>query len=134
MSDRILYLTEQDMRRLRELTQAITSADSTHQLALSDELERVEIVSREAIPPNVVTMNSKVIYEDLETGSQQEVTVVFPEDADPARNKVSVLAPLGAALIGLSTGQEISWPVPNGKALRLRVIEVPFQPEAAWPG
>jgi regulator of nucleoside diphosphate kinase len=76
-------------------------------------------------------MNSRVRFEDLDSGEQLEVTLVYPRDADVDQSKVSVLAPVGSALLGLSVGQSISWPLPGGKSRHLRVVGVTYQPEAA---
>jgi regulator of nucleoside diphosphate kinase len=75
-------------------------------------------------------MNSDVVYEDVETGARRSVRVVYPKDSDAASGRVSVLAPIGAALLGLRVGQEIDWRVPTG-VKRIRVAEVRYQPEAA---
>jgi regulator of nucleoside diphosphate kinase len=75
-------------------------------------------------------MNSRVVFEDKTTGKTTEVTIVFPQDADVQHGKVSVLAPVGTALLGLAQGDSIVWPFPDGSSRCLRVVEVTFQPEA----
>jgi regulator of nucleoside diphosphate kinase len=75
-------------------------------------------------------MNSEVVYEDCATGVRRTVRVVFPKDADPARHHVSVLAPIGSALLGLKVGQQIEWQLPAGRR-RISVVEIRYQPEAA---
>ena len=82
------------------------------------------------MPDDVVTMNSEVVYEDSATGNQRVVRLVYPKDANASAGRVSVLAPVGAALLGLHVGQEIEWAVPGG-IKRIRVAEVRYQPEAA---
>ena len=79
-------------------------------------------------------MNSHVVFEDEATGEWRMVTITHPDNADADRGKVSVLAPVGSALLGLAEGQSIDWPFPEGKTRRLRVIEVLYQPERAIRG
>ena len=99
--------------------------------ALREEIERAEIVEPEAVPRNVVTMNSVVRFVDEDSGNESEVKLVFPGHADVEANRVSVLAPVGSALLGLSVGDSIDWPLPKGRRRRLRVVAVTYQPEAA---
>jgi regulator of nucleoside diphosphate kinase len=95
---------------------------------LRAELERAIVVPNDLMQTGIVTMGSRVRYAEMETGTSREVEIVFPEEADPASGKVSVFAPVGAALIGLSVGQEIDWDFP-GTCRRLTVVEV-TQPAA----
>lgn len=97
--------------------------------ALAAELERAKIVDGSEVTPDVVTMGSVVRFVDVETGDEKEITLVYPHEANVAENKISVLAPVGAALLGLRTGHSISWPVPSGRARRFRLVEVLFQPK-----
>jgi regulator of nucleoside diphosphate kinase len=99
--------------------------------ALGEEIERAEIVEPETVPRNVVTMNSVVRFVDEESGRESEVKLVFPGHADIESNRISVLAPVGSALLGLSVGDSIDWPLPNGRTRRLRVVALTYQPEAA---
>jgi regulator of nucleoside diphosphate kinase len=94
------------------------------------ELDRAQVLPREDMPANVVTMGSKVVFEDVDTGSRRTAVLVYPEEADVARSRISVLAPVGTALLGLAVGESISWPVPNGRARTLRVVSIENQPEA----
>jgi regulator of nucleoside diphosphate kinase len=96
---------------------------------LQRELDRASVVSSEAVPPDVVTMNSRVVYSDETAGVQRVVTIVFPGEADAADGKVSVFSPIGSALLGLSAGQAIDWDFPDGSRRRLRVDELVHQPE-----
>jgi regulator of nucleoside diphosphate kinase len=122
-----LIITNRDLARLRHV---IDLNDTPAAELLDSELQRATVVDPREVPPTVVTMNSEVAYEDCETGERRRVRVVFPNEADAARGRVSVMAPIGSALIGLSIGQEIEWPVPTGRK-RIRVVEIPYQPEAA---
>lgn len=91
---------------------------------LEEELERATIVSDEDLPTDVVSMNSTVKFLDLETDKESVVQLVFPQDTNIAENKISILTPVGSALIGLRVGQTINWPFPNGKVKQLKVISV----------
>jgi regulator of nucleoside diphosphate kinase len=97
---------------------------------LAGELGNAEVVDSGRIPPDVVTMNSRLLFEDQTTGKTREVTIVFPPDADATNGKISVLAPVGTALLGLAENQSILWPFPDGSTRSLRVLEVLYQPEA----
>ncbi|HQZ31915.1 MAG TPA: nucleoside diphosphate kinase regulator, partial [Arenimonas sp.] len=89
------------------------------------------VLAPENMPANVVTMNSTLVCVDDVTGDTHPLTLVYPRDADAATGKVSVLAPVGSALLGLSLGQQIDWQAPGGRPMRLRVVEIRYQPEAA---
>ncbi|WIM05796.1 MAG: nucleoside diphosphate kinase regulator [Candidatus Nitricoxidivorans perseverans] len=115
-----LVVSMNDYVRLRELV-------GDH--ALTEELERAIVVPADRIPKDVVTMNSRLIYADESTGTTREVELVYPDEADPVTGRVSVLAPVGCALLGLSAGQSIDWNLPGGKIHRLRVERVLFQPQ-----
>ncbi len=91
---------------------------------LQDELARAKLVDDSQLPSDVVRMNSIVVFEDLESGKSSTVTLVYPMDADIQSYKISILSPVGSALIGLRVGQIISWPFPNGKTKSLKVTEV----------
>lgn len=98
--------------------------------ALRGELERAKIVPPDEIPPGVITMTSRAELLDLNTNERMEFTLVFPADADIEEGKISVLAPLGTAMLGYRVGDEFEWTVPYGSR-RLKVIRVHFQPEAS---
>ena len=117
-----------DTDRLRLLA-LLDLHDTPASEQLSTELHRATIVEQRDVPADVVTMNSEVVYEDSDTLTRRKVKVVYPKDADAARGRISVLAPIGSALLGLRVGQTISWQVPNGTK-RIRVVEVQYQPEA----
>ena len=83
------------------------------------------------MPATVVTMNSRIRFEDLSSGKESIRTLVYPASLKDSAEQLSVMAPLGAALLGLSVGDEISWELPNGEATRVKVSEIIYQPEAA---
>lgn len=122
-----LVITDHDIQRLQPV---LEQHDTPASDALEWELHRARVVAQRDVPPDVVTMNSEVEYEDLETGHRRTVRVVYPKDADASRGRVSVLAPIGSALLGLAAGDEIEWTVPTGRK-RIRVVALRYQPEAA---
>lgn len=91
---------------------------------LADEFDRAIVVHTERIPANVVTMYARCTYLDEHLGTQREIELVYPDEADPATGKVSVLTPVGSALIGLRVGQAILWDFPDGSVRRLKVTAV----------
>jgi regulator of nucleoside diphosphate kinase len=123
-----IVVTSSDMERLRTLIDT-TAGDKAD--ALDADLTRAVVVEPAEVPPDVVTMNSRVVYRDEESSETREVTLSYPKDASLEQGRVSVLAPVGAALLGLSVGQEIEWLVPGGRHKRLRILAVPYQPQAA---
>lgn len=119
-----IVVTDRDLERLLPMVSGSRLAES-----LEAELDRAVVVDQRVVPPDVVTMYSQLVYEDCATGELREVQLVYPRDADAARGRVSIMAPVGSALLGLRVGQEIAWRVPSGMR-RLRVVEVRYQPEA----
>ena len=132
MNSHTLYMTEFDLSRLRDVLQARTSAgrDRDHLDSLEQELDRAHVVVASAIPRDVVTMNSQVRIEDVDTGVETVYTLVFPLDASIAEKKISILAPIGTALLGTRVGTTVDWPVPAGRRT-VRIKDVLYQPEAA---
>ena len=134
MNSRQIYITRNDLARLEELLRTARSfseeRDSDYLGQLEALLEGSYTVSAREVPADVVTMNSRVRLTSADGGSSAVYTVVFPADADAARQRVSVLAPLGAALLGCRVGQDAVWETPEGTR-RLRVAEMLYQPEAA---
>ena len=125
-----ITISSNDVQRLEALLESAQYRDQPGAPALQKELERAHVVAPQQLPDDVVSMNS--IAECVEEGSGRahELTLVYPRDADAAEGRVSVLAPVGTALLGLKIGQSIDWPAPAG-TLRLRVTAIRYQPEAA---
>jgi regulator of nucleoside diphosphate kinase len=128
-----ILITEPDMKRLLGLLAGYRHSarhDQEHLLALEQELQQAEVVPAAEIPADVVTVNSCVRLRDLDTGRQMEYTLVFPTDAGMVENRISVLAPIGTAVLGYRQGDRIDWQAPGGRR-RMRIEEVVYQPEAA---
>ncbi|UVJ44183.1 nucleoside diphosphate kinase regulator [Pseudomonas sp. LS1212] len=125
-----LTLTRLDVQRLERLIGSLDES-APGVKALQAELDRAEkVVGHDEVPPGVVTMNSRVHCREESSGKDYHLTLVYPQDAG-GEGKVSILAPIGCALLGLSVGEQIDWPAPGGKTLKLTLIEVEYQPEAA---
>ena len=107
----------------RALLSLLDLQDTAASERLSVELHRAVVDDQHAVPADVVAMSSEVVYEDCDTLARRTVRLVYPKDADAARGQISVLAPIGSALLGLGVGQSISWQVPGGTK-RIRVVEV----------
>ena len=126
-----LILSSLDLDRIEALLAAIPSSAFAGKAALQAELDRADVLPPEQMPPNVVTMNSTVQFSIVETGKELRLTLVYPRDLDGSADKVSIFAPVGSALLGLSVGDELAWPGPGGKAMTVRVTDILFQPERA---
>lgn len=124
-----IVLSRFDRERLERLLEKVGARPDLD--ALREEIERAEVLETDRMPKSVVTMNSVVRFVDMESNRESEVKLVFPGLADVESNRISVLAPVGSALLGLSVGDSIDWPLPSGRKLRLRVVAVTYQPEAA---
>jgi regulator of nucleoside diphosphate kinase len=133
MENRTIYITEYDMKRLRELIAEAKRLDrrgNEYLESLEAELSRGKLVAPTEVPPDVVTMNSRVGLVDLDTEEEMVYTLVFPQEADITQSKISVLAPIGTAILGYRVGDTLTWQVPDG-IRRLRVKQILYQPEAA---
>lgn len=133
MADRTIHITKFDMDRLTELIDGLRLSPKANQSnldLLEKELYRAVLVDPPNIPRDVITMNSKVIITDTESGEKTTYTLVFPSAANISENKLSIMAPLGMALLGYRTGDIIEWPVPSG-VRKLKVDQIIYQPEAA---
>ena len=127
-----LVLSRLDVERIEALLEQ-PALQGLGLAALQDELARAEVVEPAQLPADVISMNSiaRVRVEDGENGAHElELALVYPRDADGSPDKVSILAPVGSALLGLRVGQTIQWPMPGGKMSELRLLEVMEQPEA----
>jgi regulator of nucleoside diphosphate kinase len=127
-----IAVTELDLERLQRVLDLCGDAPhALHAEALELKLSRASVTRPQAVLPNLVTMNSTVLFEDEAKGEFQQVTLSYPKDVRTGTGRVSVLAPVGVALLGLCSGQRVELTVPGGHKRRLRVVAVPYQPEAA---
>jgi regulator of nucleoside diphosphate kinase len=128
-----IYITARDAEKLHDLiwkAQRTEYRHSTYLQMLSGELARAVIVEENAVPPDVITMNTEVSLVDIDTGEEMLFTLVFPEEADPIQGKISVLAPIGTAMLGYRVGDDFEWETPDGKR-KFHVEKVIYQPEAS---
>ena len=121
------------IHRLKQLLAALSRQADGAQAGL-DTLEEIldlaRVVEPEKVPANTVTMNSRVMFEDVRSGEKGTVTIVYPADADASTRRISILSPVGAALIGEAQGAEVELPLPHGQTRRIRIVDVLYQPEA----
>ncbi|GIK59847.1 MAG: nucleoside diphosphate kinase regulator [Ignavibacteriota bacterium] len=133
MIKRKIYITEKDKVKLRNLfgkTLGMSNNDLKSMKELLEEIERAEVMTDENIDETVITMNSTFVVEDINTHKEYDYTIVYPEFADSSKNKISILAPVGTALLGYKVGDIVEWSVPAGKR-KFRIKEMLYQPEAA---
>lgn len=129
MNEPSITVTQRDFERLRKLLETASNRALPGIDMLANELDRAAVVQSEEIGPDVVTINSSVRFVDEGSNKAYELKLVYPRQAGEA-GAVSVLAPVGSALLGLSVGQKIRWQVPGGRDMRLRVVSVVNQPES----
>jgi regulator of nucleoside diphosphate kinase len=133
MSERPIEMTATDAQRLRKLIEYLegrSGSDHASLLRLQREVERAHIVAPETVGRRVVTMQSRVLLVDVDTGESSTFVLVFPEHADFRAGRLSVLAPVGMAILGYREGDVVEWEVPAG-VRRIRIKKVLYQPEAA---
>lgn len=136
MTQREIFITQFDRDRLEELIQTARTfgvpggPDWARLEELQRELEKARIVASTEVPPDVVTMNSRLLLRDLDGEEDLTVTLVFPKDADLTTGAMSILAPIGTAILGYREGDEVEWPVPSGTR-RIRIARILYQPEQA---
>lgn len=123
-------VSERDLERL-EAVLATLPDDQPGVEALRGELDRAQLAPSEAMPPDVLTMNSRVRFVAEPAGREVEVTLVYPRDFTGASGQLPVTAPAAIAVLGLRLGQQIEWLAPGGQTARTRVVDIPYQPERA---
>ncbi len=128
MSRRII-ITEEDIKKLKKLVdgEIDDAKNKPHVLDLDNELKRAEVVDKSELPYDVITMNSRVLL--LLDGAEETVSLVYPQEADMSQNKISILSPIGTAIIGFREGDVIEWAVPSG-VTRIDIRKVLYQPES----
>lgn len=119
-----IIVSSHDLARLDAMLESPVHARNPAAVTLGDELNRAQIVEPDQVPAGTVTMHSTVQCEDELTGDVHTLTLVYPHEANVDLGRVSVLAPVGTALLGLTIGQSIDWTAPGGRKLRLRVRQV----------
>ena len=124
-----IIISESDAERLETLLTSLPAKAFPGKAELEAELGRAEIVSPHEIPPTVVTMNSTVKFKVSSSDEEFCLTLVYPKDVDASGKTISILAPVGSAMLGLSQGDEIEWPSPGGGMLKVCIEEVLYQPE-----
>jgi len=132
MRNEIIRVTEPDMECLRKLLKAEkrfdkSGRDDLHNLEAK--LDQSQLIAQREVPKEVITLNSKVRLTDLSTGEEMSYTLVLPNNADIDQHKISILAPIGTAMLGYSVGDIFEWKVPGGFR-RFEVKEILHQPEA----
>jgi regulator of nucleoside diphosphate kinase len=133
MNNGNIVVTELDMKRLEELIETTEEArklEAKNLEALAEELSNATIVTPNEVQPDVITMNSRFVIHDLDSGEKLTLRLVYPPMANISTGAISVLAPMGTALLGYAKGEIIEWFVPSGK-MRIRIEEILYQPEAA---
>lgn len=131
MSERpAITISTLDADRLYKLIESVP-ANITGVQELEVELDRANIVEPTEVPDNIITMNSTVDFIVESTQEEFVLTLVHPKDIDQSGQKISILAPVGSALLGLSQGDEIEWPRPGGGLIKVMIKEVTYQPERA---
>lgn len=123
-----IIISEQDLNRLETMLEHQSKLTPTME-HLEDELARANVVAPQDVPANVVTMNACVLVTIAPDTSPTEITLVYPHDFRGDKGQVNVLAPVGAAILGLSEGQEIEWPQPDGHLMKVKIERVLYQPE-----
>ena len=126
-----IILSRLDVERIESLLENPALRGSSAAERLRAEFDRAEIVEPRDMPADVVSMNSSADCVDETSHKHHALTLVYPKDADADAGRVSVLAPVGSALLGLRIGQSIDWPGHGGRTLRLKVTAIRYQPEAA---
>lgn len=126
-----LVMTDKDAQQLRSLiadSAYFQNRDDVQWSLLEEEIEKAKIVPQERLPRDVVTMHSRVRIVDMRTGEQLVYEIVFPHEANYAEKRISILAPIGMALLGYAAGTEIEWKVPSGsRRLRVEAVEQPAE-------
>lgn len=130
MTNTPIVMTYDDHNRLSSLLDRMSVQDRHHFQDLRRELGRAQRVASGTVPADVVTMGSTIHLRELDTDEPWTFTICFPEEADIRENRISVLSPVGTAIIGCRVGDIIDWPVPSG-TVRIRIERIAFQPEAA---
>ncbi len=135
MTSAPIYLSTEDHSKLRLLLSATVAAGNSRLQKLREELDRAVVVDPSALPANVVSLDSTVQYEDVGTGEMEEYTITFPDRANIEQKRLSILAPIGTALIGYRVGDTVNWSTPGGvRQLKIHRVTQRALGETAIPG
>jgi regulator of nucleoside diphosphate kinase len=126
-----IMMSKTDFNRIDLLLEKLAASRVPGKEALSNELLRAQVVEPWEVPPTVVTMHSTVRFRLDGDAAELCRTLVYPKDAGRAPDTLSVLSPVGSALLGLSEGDRMQWLHPDGRAIWVEVLEVVYQPERA---
>ena len=132
MNQPSIFITTKDVEKLRDLIREAYHTEyrgSDYLKQLAGEIEKASVVRPDQIPSDVITLNSTARLADQEKNEKMIYSLVFPEDADPLQGKISILAPIGTAMLGYKVGDTFEWDTPGGKRI-IRVEEILYQPEA----
>ena len=124
-----IVISSLDADRLGKLLDSLSDSVFPGKAELEAELTTAKIVDPEEVPPTVVSMNSTVRFRVESSSDEFSLTLAYPKDMDSSGDMISILAPVGSALLGLSQGDQIEWPKPGGGFLRVRIEEIVYQPE-----
>ena len=133
MTHRKIFITKPDHQRLTLMLEEALAGkhrDAAFLKELARELASAETVDPKAVPADVVTMNSRVVVKDVETGESSEYTLVFPEQANVEQGRLSVVSPIGTAILGYAKADVITWQTPGGPR-QIQIADIRYQPEAA---
>ena len=131
MKRKDIYITQYDLERLLKVLRELPEKKHVTGFSvqeLEDELNRGIVVSPKEVPENVITMNSRVLMRDVESGNDMTLWLVFPDKVDAVKNPISILSPLGTAMIGYKVGDVFEWESPSGTK-KIEVLDILYQPE-----
>jgi regulator of nucleoside diphosphate kinase len=131
MKTKDIYITQHDLQRLKKLLNDVSKEDHDKDFSvqeLKNEMNRAHVVSPKEVPENVITMNSRVLMRDVYSGKDMTLWLVFPDKMDAVKKPVSILSPLGTAMIGYKVGDVFTWESPTGKK-QIEVLDILYQPE-----
>lgn len=125
-----IIISSLDAQRLEDMLEDLSKKQPfPGEDELLAELDRAEVVEPKDMPSNIVTMNSTVRFQEISSKKEFSLTLVYPHEDKPSEASISILAPVGSALLGLAEGEQIEWPKPGGGSLAVKIIEVVYQPE-----
>lgn len=126
-----IIISTLDMERIDALLEQYPDPGPREIEALRSELDRADVRKPEQMPDNVVTMHSQVRFRMIDNGKEFEKTLCYPREIDGSDGQLSILTPVGSALLGLAVGEHIDWPAPGGNMTRVEIIAILYQPERA---